>query len=292
MEFRTEFFNTKLLHYNANVSNIYWRNDNLFELSSEIKEGSRVYLRPVHVKFLAEMLDSIDCHFVLITGDGDGVLFEDIFPSFSEFERFIQSEKVIHWYAQDLSLSHPKISPIPVGLDYHTLTERQHYWGPMKSPLDQEKDLLSVRDQSEPFWNRKIKCYSNFHFNFHVDRHGNDRQQAVDQIPPDCIFYEPEEVSRLESWKRQSEYAFVVSPHGNGLDCHRTWEALILGCIVVVKESSLDPLYTDLPVLILKSWSDLNNDLLKQTVENFQVRNFNYYKLTSKYYLDMVGLVY
>ncbi len=289
MEFRTEFFNTKLLHYNADVSNIHWRNDHLFELSSEIKEGSRIYLRPVHVKFLAAMLDLIDAHFVLITGDGDGILFEDIFPSFSEFERFVQSEKLIHWYAQDIGFSYEKITPIPVGLDYHTLTEREYYWGPMKSPTDQEKDLLSVRDSSEPFWNRKIKCYSNFHFIFH-ERHGNDRQKAVDQIPPDCIFYQSENIPRLESWKQQSEYAFVVSPHGNGLDCHQTWEALALGCIVVVKESSLDPLYTDLPVLILKSWSDLNNDLLKRTVEDFQTRDFNYSKLTSKYYLNMVGL--
>jgi len=62
-EFRTELFNTKLLHYNADVMNIHWRDHNRFELSSEIKEGSRVYLLPVHVRFLANILDSINVHF-------------------------------------------------------------------------------------------------------------------------------------------------------------------------------------------------------------------------------------
>jgi hypothetical protein len=32
-------------------------------------------------------------------------------------------------------------------------------------------------------------------------------------------------------------YAFVASPYGGGPDCHRTWEALILGCIPIVKSS-------------------------------------------------------
>ena len=65
-------------------------------------------------------------------------------------------------------------------------------------------------------------------------------------------------------------FAFVLSPHGNGLDCHRTWEAIALGCIPVVKTSPLDRLFSGLPVLIVNSWSDLNESLLSETVDRFQ----------------------
>ena len=40
-------------------------------------------------------------------------------------------------------------------------------------------------------------------------------------------------------FKRIGQFAFVASPPGNGFDCHRTWEALILGCIVIVQNSSV-----------------------------------------------------
>jgi len=47
-------------------------------------------------------------------------------------------------------------------------------------------------------------------------------------------------LQRHDLWKKKTTYAFSVSPHGNGLDCYRTWEDLVLGCIVIVKTSVLD----------------------------------------------------
>ena len=58
----------------------------------------------------------------------------------------------------------------------------------------------------------------------------------------------------------------VVSPRGNGLDTHRSWEALLLGRLLVTRTSSLDALWRDsehappdwaLPVLALEAWSQL-----------------------------------
>ncbi|MEM7294430.1 MAG: hypothetical protein AAF420_13705, partial [Pseudomonadota bacterium] len=91
-------------------------------------------------------------------------------------------------------------------------------------------------------------------------------------------------VSREESWQSLSRHAFVVSPHGNGLDCHRTWEALSLGCIPIVKRSALSPLFDDLPVLIVEDWRDVSEQLLNQTIEAFCGREFNYAKLTLAYW--------
>ena len=86
----------------------------------------------------------------------------------------------------------------------------------------------------------------------------------------------------------QSKYAFVLSPHGNGLDCHRTWEALILGCIPVVRTSPIDSLYEGLPVLIVNEWHDINEELLKNTIEKFKNKSFSYEKLTLRYWMDKI----
>jgi hypothetical protein len=80
------------------------------------------------------------------------------------------------------------------------------------------------------------------------------------------------------------KYAFVLSPQGNGLDCHRTWEALCLGCIPIVKTSGLDPLFADLPVWIVKDWSEVTLDNMKQVIEDYKSKTFNYEKLTLNYW--------
>ena len=90
------------------------------------------------------------------------------------------------------------------------------------------------------------------------------------------------------SWKRQTEYAFVVSPPGEGLDCHRTWEALCLGCIPIMLSSPLDDMFEDLPVLIVKRWNDLSRDLLYKTILEYKEREFAWNKLTLKYWIDKI----
>ena len=62
--------------------------------------------------------------------------------------------------------------------------------------------------------------------------------------------------------KRPSSYIkwvqstkFIISPPGNGYDCHRTWEAIYLGAVPVVLEGSLHPnLVRAAPVLAVHSY--------------------------------------
>ena len=81
---------------------------------------------------------------------------------------------------------------------------------------------------------------------------------------------------------------FVVCPHGNGYDTHRLWEALILGCIPIVRTSGLDKLYDGLPVLIVKEWSEITTTLLQDTIIEFNNKNFSLEKLTLKYWVNYI----
>lgn len=221
---------------------------------------------------------------ILVTGDCDETCWTDIFESYEAFKTFIDNDKIIHWFSQNCIMNHKKLTRIPIGLDYHTMSNGPTKWGPALKPVDQET-ILNVK--RIPFWERTYKCYSNFHF-FTTTKYGYDRLDAIKKIPSKLVYYEPTHIIREMTWTNQSKYAFVISPHGGGLDCHRLWEALVLGCIPIVKASCIDALYMDLPVLIVKDWSDVTKKLLRETIANFKTKIFNYDKLLLSYWMNLI----
>lgn len=50
---------------------------------------------------------------------------------------------------------------------------------------------------------------------------------------------------------------YVLSPPGNGPDCHRTWEAIYLGAIPIVKQNSWPKFDFQPPVVVVDEWTDV-----------------------------------
>jgi hypothetical protein len=163
-----------------------------------------------------------------------------------------------------------------------------HSWGDFKSPDAQEAELMYYKTAARPFWERTPKGYCNFQFLTNT-RYGKDRVKVFREIPHDLLFIEPKKTQRIYCWKNMIECAFVVSPAGNGYDCHRTWEALALGCIPILRSSGLDPLFEGLPCLIVGEWSDITQQLLEQTINEFRLKEWNYEKLTLDYWKKVCG---
>ena len=253
---------------------------------SSVYEGCSIYIPTSCIPYFYKLLYLMPVKFVLITGDSDLTVPNDIFNSKYSFEEFINNERIIHWYAQNSIVKHEKMTNLPIGLDYHTLyTNSDHTWGNQQTPIAQETELKQIKNESSPFYEREVICYSNFHFTLH-SKFTNERIDAIKNIPNNLVYYEPEQISRKESWIKQTKYTFVISPRGHGLDCHRTWEALCLGCIPIVKKSEIDDLYKELPVLIVDNYKDITLELLKNTIETFKTTTFNMDKMTLKYWTD------
>jgi hypothetical protein len=273
----------------SSINKLMNYSDNKFGLSSIIIDPASptptIYVCSAALESFYTLINSIGYKFILITGDSDLTIPTDI----PNFMNIINSDKVIHWFAQNSIIDHTKLTRIPIGLDYHTLAgSLNHSWGDKQTPQEQEQILINLKNNSPSFENREIKCYSNFHFSLE-GKYCNDRKDAIKELNPDLIYYEPNKILRTQSWQNQVKFAFVVSPHGNGLDCHRTWEALCLGNIPIVKTSKLDPLYEELPVLIVSSWKDITENLLKETIIKFKDQKFNYNKLTLKYWMNRLN---
>ena len=79
-----------------------------------------------------------------------------------------------------------------------------------------------------------------------------------------------------------------MSPRGNGLDCHRTWEILMMRRVPVIKrEGSMERLYNNMPVLFVDEWSDLKLMNLDKIYEEFFFDNQDY--LTEDYWLNLIN---
>ena len=212
-----------------------------------------------------------------------------------------------HWFAVNISghgcVSAPRnITGIPYGIDLWTLASRSMWANtPMSSAYTQDRHLTRLRESAVHFSKRVApsspsspsspSIYINFQFN--IDGDGcAERLDAFHTIPRDLMSIEVSPVNRYDTWGAYTQHAFVASPRGNGLDTIRTWEALMLGCIVIVRcipgAPAIEELYTDLPVVVVDRWSDISRDLLVQILSEYSLRTFNYKKLTTEYWTHRI----
>jgi len=252
-------------------------------LLQRIQKGSTVYVCTSALEALVAILPEIPHPFVLVTGDSDCEVSQGSLIT----QTLLASPKIYHWFAQNLTFQHPKVSHIPIGLDYHTISKpgEMHPWGPGDLPVDQEKNLVRLSTNADQ--KRRIPiCYANWHHAVWGIGERGDRPQCKAEVPTNCVYYEPSFTTREIAWKNQQNFAFVLSPRGGGLDCHRTWEAIILGCIPVLKSSGLDPLFADLPCYIVKNWSEITQESLQKASASLVHREFNFGKITLDYWVS------
>lgn len=217
-------------------------------------------------QFCQEILPGLAVPIVLVISDGDESFPSDCGKDFN-VEPLLNSANIIHVFAQNNDYKGPsnKVSHLPIGIDFHTVAYKDGGWGELGSPAQQETLLNRILRTLKPTYKRKKGAFVDFHHSdtMHASfqrylQFGEDRKSIFQRIITSGLIDYGPSMRRSELWKKKGEYAFSISPHGNGLDCHRTWEDLALGCIVIVKTSSLDPMYEGLPVIIIKDWSEIN----------------------------------
>lgn len=75
-------------------------------------------------------------------------------------------------------------------------------------------------------------------------------------------------------------YKFVISPEGNGIDCHRHYEALIAGCIPIVEyHLGIQGKYGDCPILYTRDYSEITPEYLEQKYLEMIDREYDFSKL-------------
>jgi len=190
---------------------------------------------------------------ILVTSDGDRPV-----PSSYKDEtvnKILECDNIVKWYTQnyDMTNLNNKFHHMPIGFDFHSS------W--MLIDNDPYKKLLYMID-SRIMTNNKNT--TNILSDTHTNITNPIRIELYNTIKSNpLIILTTKRLDFKQITNIYNSFLFVLSPGGNGLDCHRTWELFLAGCIVIVKTSSLDKMYIDnnLPVVILNDWDELNDDL-------------------------------
>lgn len=171
---------------------------------------------------------------VLIIHNGDAMHTREI--------RFL-ADSFHHVFSVNWLDSHPSVTPIPIGLENARLDHNGRL-DLFVDGLPSAEAATSQRPRDVP-----VLCA------FTVGTNAAIRQAALDTFGPVPGVLAP--TGRLTPRQHADlllKSMFVISPPGNGPDCHRTWEAVCLGAVPVVLASHWPFSADDLPVLVVDDW--------------------------------------
>ncbi|MCA3555399.1 hypothetical protein [Aestuariivirga sp.] len=259
-------------------------------LAAAIPRGAVVHVKTDHVaEFASAILPQLRQPIVLVTGDSD-------MAPVRSHRGLLDHPMIGHWFAQncDLGEVHPRLSPIPIGLDNPVYTKFEKRIGFLADALagrarfdplfktndtgDQRRFNAAAGGARAAVGRKPLAVLCTFHKNHRIapDISGlPDRVAAAAALGPQpfCHFVQ-RRMPQDKCWRMHADFAFEASPQGKGMDCFRTWEALALGTVPIVRTSPLDLLYRahDLPVAIVRDWAEVTLQRLSQWAEELVPR--------------------
>ena len=92
---------------------------------------------------------------------------------------------------------------------------------------------------------------------------------------------------RIQYLRNLRTNGLVLCPEGNGVDTHRFWETLYMGGVpVVTKNPMMEFFYSNLPVIQLNTWSELENrSLIEEKWLEISRKSFDFSIMSSAYWL-------
>jgi hypothetical protein len=86
-----------------------------------------------------------------------------------------------------------------------------------------------------------------------------------------------------------SNFKFIISPEGNGIDCHRHYEALIAGSIPIIEENSgIRNKYYGCPILFTKDYSEITPEYLNKCYNEMIDKEWDFSRLFLGYYSEEI----
>jgi hypothetical protein len=196
--------------------------------------------------------------YILVTHNGD-------IPVDDNYLRYMDDPFLIKWYGQNIMTIHLKLESIPIG-------------------IANEKWSHGNEDVFKEVMGKNIEKERLIYVNFDVNTNRAERNYCVSELNKKGLEMQPK-LPFKEYLEEVAKSYFVVSPNGNGVDCHKTWEGLYLKTIPIVTQSINIDYYKNLPIIVINDWSDLkisdyNIDLYNKKINNFKIDNIYINKIT------------
>ncbi len=188
-------------------------------------------------EYLEKIHKNIEKPYILIAHNGDKNIGLEVASKIDN--------RIIMMFAQNVLVEHPKITPIPIGL------ENLHYYN---NGITKYFNKLTKK----PKENRLNKIL----FGFSIKTNPAERSRAFQYLSNNKICDGiKDRINAKTHLFLLNNYKFVASPAGNGLDCHRSWEALYLGIVPITRSACGMNYFKNLglPFYIINDWSEIKN---------------------------------
>jgi hypothetical protein len=232
---------------------------------SRVKEKDIIFVQlTVAEHFFKHIHPGIKKRYLLILHNGD--------QSFGQAWVKYIDRKIIAVFSQNVKVKHSKVTPLPIGLE--------NYWyynhGVPSLFTDLQKQLIRKKNA--------------ILYGFSVSTNKTERLPAQKYISrhPAAVSV-PDRFNSRRYLQYLAKHKFVLSPPGNGIDCIRTWEAMYVDVIPIVKRSVATEYFFSLglPIWLVNDWKELDgytparlarkyNDLMSKA--NTSALYFGYWK--------------
>ncbi len=231
-----------------------------FSFSVNNNDNNKVFIKTEYVGNFFHYIN-LDFEFEIVTHNSD-------IPVDSRFINFLENEKVTKWYGQNINIAHPKVESIPIGL------------ANPKWAHGNQKTLEEVAS-------RNIKKEQILYVNFDVSTNYIERSTCLEETGLSLS-----EKVDYESYLREvARSHFILSPNGNGIDCHKHWEAFYLNTVPVVTNSMNIQHHKHLPFLVLKEWKDFKESDVSESKYRSLMKDFNNNNLLFENYSKELGWI-
>lgn len=239
--------------------------DHLMCDPNHIEDGNIVYCDTHYILKYKDILNTKK-NLTIITHNSDHCLYDGPIDN-SNGINVDELTCYSRWFGQN-SYSN-KVIPIPIGFE-------NRIW---ESSFGTKIEWLNSARSTDT--NPKSLVY----FNCKISTNITERKNCYDKVSNiNFVNIDQPNLTYVQYLDKIKDHMFVLSPRGNGLDCHRTWEVLMMRRVPILKrEGQLEHLYENLPVLFVDDWDDIDSIDLEKifnefTFENQEYLYFNFWK--------------
>ena len=168
---------------------------------------------------------------------------------------------VSRWYALNVDHDAPRLVPIPSGMERPGGGGHRADYAKVPAAWDANTPVVR-RHMAFGCWNSKNNIGERL-----------TARRAFEGRPD--VVWRTFGLGHHDFLRMCGESRFVISPPGNGIDCHRTWEAMYMGAIPIVRRSHHTNGFPDLPMALVEDWNSLTDDALSQMHTRYSGMRWN-----------------
>ncbi len=234
-----------------------------------------VFCQTHNLKEVVPFLETVNKRFIVVSHNSDGAI------QYNRCERWFDYQwkpisNIIAWYSQNVDVVESNISCIPVAV------ENGYVFNPEVKQKLMFKLALSQKEKDD----KVFLC-------FNPDTNKEDRYGALKYFSDKDYAVIKDGYNNIDLaepyFTEMAKHKYVISPDGNGLDTIRTWEAIYIGCIPVVKRHVFtNEMSLSVPIIIVDDWSEITPEFLSMKYEELKNTDFDYNCLKMSYWKEKI----